>query len=316
MTVLELQGLSYTFRQGRRATRALRQVDLSIAREGETLGLAGESGSGKTTLLRLLLGFLAPTAGTIRIFGRSPQEWGPQLPRLVQMVVQDAQGALDPRWTVQRSLEEPLLLHHRDLSREDRKERILELLELVGLGPHHLPRFPHELSGGQRQRILIARALAVRPRLLLLDEPTSALDVSVQAQILNLLRDLQERLGLSYLLVSHDLAVLRYLAHDVAVLYRGYLVEKGPAESLYREPSHPYTALLLESAPGVTKPDHLSPSWRPVDASASGACPLHTSCPRASALCREVNPPWQHMGEGHFAYCHFPRRDGSHEGSH
>lgn len=263
--VLEVRGLKkhYPVRTGllRRVTgwtEAVDGVDLLIEREGAAQGLAGESGSGKTTLVRTLLGLTRPTAGSARFWGEEVASLsGARLRafrRDVQMVFQDAGLALDPRWTAARSIEEPLRAHAADMDRAARRRRVAELLELVGLLPEHGRRYPHELSGGQRQRVVIARALALSPRFLVLDEPTSSLDVSVQAQILNLLQDLRERLGLTYLLISHDLAVIDFLCERTAVMRAGRIVEEGPVSEVLVRPRHPYTRALLASVPGHRAP--------------------------------------------------------------
>ena len=239
--------------------RALKDVSLSVAR-GESFGLVGESGSGKTTLTRSILHLEQPTAGCILFEGRDLAELsGADLRRLrarVQIVFQDPYASLNPRMTVHDIVTEPMVVH-RDvlgLGGRQRTERAAELLSLVGLGPQHLRRYPHEFSGGQRQRICIARALASGPELLLLDEPTSALDVSVQAQVLNLLCDLQDRLGLTYFFISHDLAVVRYLCSRVALIYRGELVEEGSTEEIFDAPRSDYARMLIGAMPEVTVP--------------------------------------------------------------
>lgn len=235
--------------------RAVDRVSLAVPR-GRTVGVVGESGSGKSTLARLLVGLLRPSAGTIRLDGEPIQDLtGPaRLPvyRSVQMVFQDPVGALNPRKTVGQILEGPLqaLL---GMDRARRRDRVTELMELVGLGSALIGRYPHALSGGQAQRIGIARALAAEPRLLVLDEPVSALDVSIQAQILQLLRDLQDRLGLGYLFISHDLAVIETLSDTVLVMQQGRVVETGPCRTVFRAPTHAYTRALMDAVPGVRR---------------------------------------------------------------
>ena len=283
-------------------------------REGETLGLVGESGCGKTTLSRALLRLVDPTDGAIRFRGRdithaSRRKLQP-LREDMQMVFQDPFGSLNPRKRVGQIVGMPLRLHGAD--RADAERRAGELLSRVGLAPEHLNRFPHEFSGGQRQRIGVARALALEPRLIVLDEPVSALDVSVQAQIINLLDDLQEDLGLTYLFVAHDLSLVRHVSDRIAVMYLGKLMEVSPAEELYTKPIHPYTAALLSAIPvpdpalnrvrrrmvvGGEPPSPLNPP---------SGCVFRTRCPRARDLCREEVPRLSEYGGGHVAACHFP----------
>jgi oligopeptide transport system ATP-binding protein len=222
---------------------------------GKTVGLVGESGSGKTTVGKAILKLVPISSGTIRLAGTDvttlPESRFRPCRRQVQMIFQDPFGSLNPRWNVLSIINEPLKIHFPGLNRSQREDRVAQLLRRVGLSPNHLRRYPHEFSGGQRQRIGIARALAVEPRLIVCDEAVSALDVSVQAQIVNLLQDLQEELGLSYLFISHDLAVVEHISHDVVVIYRGEIVEKADAASIYRHPQHEYTRNLLASIPSV-----------------------------------------------------------------
>jgi ABC-type glutathione transport system ATPase component len=240
---------------------ALKNVSLTV-RKGESFGLVGESGSGKTTLTRSILHLETPTSGSIRVQGQDLGKLSDaELRRLrsrVQIVFQDPYASLNPRMSVHDIVTEPLLIHHETLglSRKQRTDRAAELLSLVGLGPQHLHRYPHEFSGGQRQRICIARALASGPELLLLDEPTSALDVSVQAQVLNLLCELQDRLGLTYFFISHDLAVVRYLCNRVALINRGELVEQGDCADIFDAPQSEYARMLIGAMPEVKVPDH------------------------------------------------------------
>jgi oligopeptide transport system ATP-binding protein len=229
-------------------------VSFSIS-PGKTLGLVGESGSGKTTVGKAVLRLVPITSGTIRLAATDittlPESRFRPFRRQAQMIFQDPFGSLNPRWNILGIINEPLKIHFPELNRSQREERVVQLLRKVGLSPNSLRRFPHEFSGGQRQRIGIARALAVEPKLIVCDEAVSALDVSVQAQIVNLLQDLQQELGLSYLFISHDLAVVEHISHDVVVMYRGKIVEKADAASIYRHPQHEYTRNLLASVPSV-----------------------------------------------------------------
>ncbi|BCH21425.1 ABC transporter ATP-binding protein [Mesorhizobium sp. L-8-10] len=264
--VLEIDNVSKIY-PGRRGifgkspeVHALKNVSLAV-RRGESFGLVGESGSGKTTLTRSILHLETPTSGSIRVQGRDlGQLSDAELRRLrarVQIVFQDPYASLNPRMSVHDIVTEPLLIHHETLglSRKQRTDRAAELLSLVGMGPQHLHRYPHEFSGGQRQRICIARALASGPELLLLDEPTSALDVSVQAQVLNLLCELQDRLGLTYFFISHDLAVVRYLCDRVALINRGEIVEQGDCSDIFDAPASDYARMLIGAMPEVKVPE-------------------------------------------------------------
>jgi ABC-type glutathione transport system ATPase component len=263
--VLEIDNVSKIY-PGRRGifgksaeVHALKNVSLAV-RKGESFGLVGESGSGKTTLTRSILHLETPTSGSIRVQGQDlGQLSDAELRRLrarVQIVFQDPYASLNPRMSVHDIVTEPLLIHHETLglTRKQRSDRAAELLSLVGMGPQHLHRYPHEFSGGQRQRICIARALASGPELLLLDEPTSALDVSVQAQVLNLLCELQDRLGLTYFFISHDLAVVRYLCDRVALINRGEIVEQGDCSDIFDAPTSEYARMLIGAMPEVIVP--------------------------------------------------------------
>ena len=255
--LLRVENLSKTFRDrlwlgglSASGVRAVDSVSFSL-QAGETLGLVGETGSGKSTLGRLVLRLVAPSAGKIWLNGEEitalSQRQVRRLRREVQMVFQDPFGSLDPRMSVGAIVAEPMIVH--GLWREDRNDRVLEVMRRVGLQPQHVNRYPHEFSGGQRQRIGIARAMALRPKLLVLDEPVSALDVSIQAQIINLLRDLQQEAGLGFLFIAHDLAVVRHVSTRVAVMYLGQIVELGPRDAIYQAPLHPYTVSLLSAVP-------------------------------------------------------------------
>ena len=311
--LVEVRDLDMAFPVGRAGGRpvmmqVLKQLSFDIA-PGETLGLVGESGSGKSTIGRILVGLLEPTAGSVKLFGRdiTGADRKANLAAVrarLQFVFQDPQAALNPRMRVGESIAEPL-----DIAggQPDRQARIRELLEMVGLPKDSAERFPHEFSGGQRQRIVIARALALKPDFVVCDEPVSALDVSMQAQIVNLLQDLQSRLGLSYLFIAHDLAVVRAVAHRVAVMYAGSLVEVAPRAALYRSPQHPYTQALLDAVPRPD-PDRIR---RPVIGGEVPSlldpppgCRFHTRCPHAMPRCRVEVPLLRQTGPGHFTACH------------
>ena len=295
--------------------RAVDGVDFHID-EGETLGLVGESGCGKTTTARCVLRAIEPTAGEIflRVADGSVVEMGRLRPvelrtlrREMQMIFQDPFTSLNPRMTLLDLVGEPLLVHGMR-NRREREERVAELLRRVGLRPEYMRRFPHAFSGGERQRIGIARALALHPRLVVADEPVSALDVSVQAQILNLLLDLQADFGLTYLFVAHDLSVVRHISSRVAVMYVGRMVEVAGTEELFSAPKHPYTAALLSAVP---EPDPRTRSRRIIlqgevanPASPPPGCYFHPRCPHAIEVCRTQAPAWQEISPAHFVACH------------
>ncbi|HEX6641819.1 MAG TPA: ABC transporter ATP-binding protein [Thermoanaerobaculia bacterium] len=281
-------------------------------RRGETVGLVGESGSGKTTAGRALLRLIEPTAGSASFDGHDvfamPKDELRRLRRRAQIVFQDPFASLNPRMTVGDALREVLHVH-KLASGEAADRRIAELLELVGLLPEHRYRYPHEFSGGQRQRIGIARALSVEPDFIVCDEPVSALDVSVQAQVLNLLQDLQERLGVAYLFIAHDLSVVEHVSDQIAVMYLGRIVEYAPADALYANPRHPYTRALLSAIP-VPVPNRkrnriVLPGDMPSPADPPSGCPFHTRCPHPlkDADCAKIVPPLAEKAPGHFAAC-------------
>jgi oligopeptide/dipeptide ABC transporter ATP-binding protein len=292
---------------------AVDDVTFSLA-EGETLGLVGESGCGKTTLSRALMRLLDATDGSIRFRGKDITTAGRKemepLRREMQMVFQDPFASLNPRKRVGQIISAPLRLH--GLDSDEVEPKVRDLLTRVGLAPEHLNRYPHEFSGGQRQRIGVARALALEPRLIVLDEPVSALDVSVQAQIINLLDDLQDDFKLTYLFVAHDLSVVRHVSDRIAVMYLGKLMEISPAEELYRKPVHPYTSALLSAIP-IPDPkenrarDRTVVSGEPPNPiNPPSGCVFHPRCPRATEVCKTVEPPLTRYANGHLAACHHP----------
>jgi peptide/nickel transport system ATP-binding protein len=289
--------------------RALNGVSVQV-KAGQSLGVVGESGSGKSTLARLVMALERPSSGSVSLLGRDLNAMAADelrhARRDFQMVFQDPYGSLDPRQTVARIVAEPLTA----LSRIDRaglRERVATVLRQVGLRDADIDKYPHEFSGGQRQRIAIARALITQPKLIVADEPVSALDVSVQAQVLNLMEDLQEQFGLSYVLISHDLAVVDYLCDEIAVMYLGRIVEQGSPEDLFAHCAHPYTRALLEAVPraraGAARRRRGAQPIASQSLSAAG-CAYAARCPLADQRCREVAPALRGMGPGHLAACH------------
>ncbi len=314
----------------RRAIGAVQAVDgvsFDIER-GETLGIVGETGCGKSTTARLVMRLLSVTRGTITFEGEDVTHLkGARLKafrRDVQMIFQDPYSSLNPRKTIGSIIAEPFAIHGLERDKGARRRAVQELMEMVGLNPEHYNRYPHEFSGGQRQRIGVARALALKPKLLIADEPVSALDVSIQAQVLNLLRDLQRTLGLTLVFIAHDLSVVRHMCDRVAVMYLGRIVEIGPGDALYAAPRHPYTGALLAAVP-VADPTHHGQQRRllggdvPSPANPPAACRFHTRCPKAQELCSQVDPPLEDKvppdpaptpgatgATGTQAACHFP----------
>jgi len=316
--LVELDGLTKrfavqqgVFARGKAEVHAVENVNLTV-RRGETLGIVGESGCGKSTTARLILRLLEPTAGRISFDGHDISHMSQRslrpLRREMQMIFQDPYSSLNPRKTVGQIVGAPYAIHKTD---GDTKGRVRDLLETVGLSPEHYNRYPHEFSGGQRQRIGVARALALSPKLIVCDEPVSALDVSIQAQVLNLLRNLQKDFNLTYVFISHDLSVIRQIADRIAVMYLGRIVELADSESIYEQPKHPYTAALLSAVPRpstdqgrariVLGGDVPSPIFPPA------ACVFHPRCPRFHAgRCDVDEPTLRELGDHHEASCHFP----------
>ena len=290
--------------------KAVDDVSFCI-KPGETLGLVGESGCGKTTVGRSLLHLYDPTGGTVRFEGEEVTKKNIQRMRAkMQMVFQDPYSSLDPRMTAEDIIGEPLDVHHLCANRKERRDKVISLMELVGLNSEHATRYAHEFSGGQRQRIGIARALAVDPKFIVCDEPVSALDVSIQAQVINMFEDLQSQLGVAYLFIAHDLLVVQHISNRIAVMYLGHVVELADANELMSDPKHPYTQSLLSAVP-IPDPKTARKKNRivlegdvPSPLNMPSGCPFRTRCPYACDKCAESMPDFQEVSADHFVACH------------
>jgi oligopeptide/dipeptide ABC transporter ATP-binding protein len=299
------------------AVKAVDGVSFDV-QQGETLGIVGETGCGKSTTARLLCRLMEPTSGTITFDGKDVgAQKGDDLKALrreMQMVFQDPYSSLNPRKSVGSIISEPFVIHGMYKGDGERKERVQDLMDRVGLNPEHYNRYPHEFSGGQRQRIGVARAIALEPKLLVADEPVSALDVSIQAQVLNLLRGLQREMGLTLIFIAHDLSVVRHMCDRVAVMYLGKVVELAPSDVLYSSPRHPYTGALLSAVPvadpsGGSRERQLLTGDVPSPANPPAACRFHTRCPKVRPLCSEDEPLLERKDGGSVAACHYPLTD-------
>ena len=316
--LLKEEGLVKNFHVPGGVVSSVAGVDLEIYR-GETLALVGESGCGKSTLGRLLLHLIEPTAGKVIFDGADLGAMSAKELRAIrqrmQIIFQDPFSSLNPRMKVGKIIEEPMKIHGLYPDKKEREAKVRELMEHIGIRPEYYNRYPHQFSGGQRQRVGIARALVLHPELVVCDEPVSALDVSIQAQILNLLRDLQQDFHLTYLFISHDLSVVRYIADRVCVMFLGRICEIGEAEQIYSHPRHPYTKFLMESVPlpdpDLRKEDRdLLPGEVPSPIAPPSGCRFHTRCPYAQPICAQEPPPaFRDLGGGHCCACHFPLED-------
>ena len=315
--LLEVKNLKKYFNTPKGLLHAVDDVNFSI-REGKTLGVVGESGCGKSTTGRVILRLLEATDGEILFEGKNIRNYTKEqmieIRQKMQIIFQDPFASLNPRMTVSEIIAEPLIIHKIYKNKEDRDKRVMELMETVGLSERLINTYPHELDGGRRQRIGIARALALNPKFIVCDEPVSALDVSIQAQVLNLMQDLQEEFGLTYMFITHDLSVVKHFSDDIAVMYLGQLVEKAPSKDLFRNPIHPYTKALLSAIPvaSVTKKMERIRLQGEITSPINPAkgCRFAKRCVYAKEICRQEDPKRQEVGEGHFYACHLARELG------
>ncbi|MFC4777888.1 ABC transporter ATP-binding protein [Paenibacillus sp. GCM10023252] len=313
--LLEVNNLVKSFNIGGGNTlHAVNDISFTIGK-GETLGVVGESGCGKSTAGRTILRLYEPTSGTVKFGGTDITKLSGSkmkaLRRDMQMIFQDPYASLNPRMTITDVIGEALDIHNLVNSRQERKKKVEEMLDLVGLNPDHATRYPHEFSGGQRQRIGIARALAVNPQFIIADEPISALDVSIQAQVVNLMQNLQRKMGLTYMFIAHDLSMVKHISDRVAVMYLGKVIEIAESAELYANPSHPYTRALLSAIP-IPDPEIEATRERivlkgdlPSPVNPPSGCHFRTRCPLATELCSKVEPPLVEMKSGHLAACHY-----------
>lgn len=310
ISLLEVKNVKKYFSIQKKPLKAVDDLNL-IINKGETVGLVGESGCGKSTAGKTIIRLMEPTAGEVLFEGKNIYDFNPremkQLRKDVQIIFQDPYASLNPRMKIEDIIGEPLDIHHVAKGKK-RKERIKELLELVGLRPEHANRFPHEFSGGQRQRIGIARALALNPKFIVCDEPISALDVSIQAQIVNLLKNLQEKMDLTYLFIAHDLSMVKYISDRILVMYLGNMVELSDSESVYDEPLHPYTKALLSAVPipdPVVKRERIVLEGEvPSPLAPPSGCVFRTRCKYAMERCASEIPKWKEVKPSHFTACH------------